>query len=80
MSIPEMVRYHSLLGIHLCKITNRVVQMVRSGNINRLLGFHGSRHDGMVGLQSIDVVLILRKHFFLNALVFRKYQWGKEAG
>mmetsp|Transcript_12773 Transcript_12773/g.15377 ORF Transcript_12773/g.15377 Transcript_12773/m.15377 type:complete len:207 (+) Transcript_12773:137-757(+) len=39
-----------------------------SSQIQRLLGFHGSRHDRMVSLESIDVVLVTGKDFLLDTL------------
>ena len=46
-----------LLGVHLGKIGQSVVESISSGRVHGLLGLHGGLHDGVVSHEGIGVVL-----------------------
>ena len=56
------------LSVHLGKISNGMIKSISSSRIHRLLALHGSLHNSMVGLQCVDVILILSKYLLLNSL------------
>ncbi len=45
-----------------------MLQIVNNGNIQGLLGFHGKLQDGMMCLESIDVISIRLEDFPLDTL------------
>mmetsp|Transcript_11628 Transcript_11628/g.33473 ORF Transcript_11628/g.33473 Transcript_11628/m.33473 type:complete len:217 (+) Transcript_11628:1088-1738(+) len=56
------------LCVHLGKVGERVVQRIGPRRVHSLLGLHGGLHDGVVGLECLDVVLVARKDVLLDAL------------
>ena len=54
--------------VHFAKVVNGVVEVVGGGNIEGLFGLHGCLHDGVVGLEGIDVILIRLEDVLFDTL------------
>ena len=58
----------SFLGIHFAEVANGVIKGIGSRGIDALLALHGGLHHRVMGLESIDVVLVIGKDLLLDAL------------
>ena len=65
---PRQVYSTSILDVHFAHVSDSMVKGVTSSGIHCLFGLHGSLHDTMVSLESLNVISIRCKNLFLDSL------------